>query len=159
MWVGCTRGRQYTLGHDPSMLDPLEDFNYWDFSFDETGREDVVAMIDSIIARRNMPEDLGCSKVTVVTHSTAANQILVAAQDPEAALDTKVGSIVTIAPCLNININEFWLPLRDLASIQAFYASMSQFGITNLFGPDSLDNIAPFCNGGGVYTMICNAYL
>ena len=141
------------------MLDPLEAFEYWDFTFDDIGREDVVAMIDSIIALRNTPEDLGCSKVTVVTHSSGANQILVAAQDPTTALDTKVSKIVTIAPCLNININEFWLPLRDIASVQAFYAAMAQFGITNLFGPDTEAMIEPFCNAGGVYSQICNVYL
>lgn len=125
------------------MLDPLDvpNFNYWDFSFDEIGREDVVAMIDSIIANRNLPEDGGCSKVTVVTHSTGANQILVAAQDPSTGLDIKVGQILTIAPCLNINILDFWLPLKDLASVQAFYTAMAEFGITNLFGPDSMEMI------------------
>lgn len=58
-----------------------------------------------------------------------------------------------------MEINAFWLPVKDIASIQAFYAAMSQFGITNLFGRDSLLEIEPFCNAGGVYTQICNVYL
>ena len=79
VWVGCTRGRAYTMGHDASVLDPdFDAFDYWDYSFYEMGNEDIVSMVDRIIAERNSPDD-GCSKVTIVTHSTGANAVLVAA--------------------------------------------------------------------------------
>ena len=100
VWVGCTRGREYTLGTDETMIDPLT-FDYWDFDSENIGREDIVTMIDTIISSRNKPTD-GCSKVTVVTHGTGANQVLVAASDPGNSLATKVEKIITIAPCLNI---------------------------------------------------------
>ena len=64
-----------------------------------------------------------------------------------------------MAPCLSINIEKFWLPVRDLASIRAFYQALDQFNITDLFGAESMDDISEFCNSGGVNGLICNAYL
>ena len=78
VWVGCTRGRGYTLDFDESKLDPA---NYWEFSYEDIGNEDIVSMVDRIIAERNSPSD-GCSKITIVTHSTGANAVLVAASEP-----------------------------------------------------------------------------
>ena len=63
------------------MLDPLMPFEYWNFSFEEVGREDLNSMVDAIILARNREVE-GCGKVTIVTHSTGANSALVAAQDP-----------------------------------------------------------------------------
>ena len=135
VWVGCTRGRDYTLGYSESSVapDPTQPNDYWNFSFEDIGKEDIVSMVDRIILERNKPDE-GCSKVTLVTHGTGANSALVAAQDAAYSLQTKVGQIMSIAPCLNISLDEFWLPVRDLASIQAFYSALAQYNITNLFG-------------------------
>ena len=75
--------------------------DYWNFTFDEIGREDLNSMIDKIIATRNLPTD-GCSKVTVVAHDSGASQILVAAQDPALGIASKVDKIITVASCLSI---------------------------------------------------------
>lgn len=141
------------------MVDPLT-FDYWNFDFENVGREDIVTMVDTIISSRNRPTE-GCSKVTVVTHSTGANQVLVAASDPGNSLATKVEKIVTIAPCLNIHIEDFWLNVKDLASIAAFYMLLDQFNIDNLFGPTVLTDIEPFCNPPdmGITKAVCEAYL
>ena len=64
-----------------------------------------------------------------------------------------------MAPCLAINIEKFWLPVRDLASIRAFYEALETYEITDLFGPDSTDDVSGFCASGGVNALICNAYL
>ena len=123
MFVAVTRGRAgYTLEHDATKIDSPE--KYWDFSYHDIGNEDILAMVNGIIAMRNSPDD-GCSKVTIVTHSTGANAVLAAASEPSNKLDSKVGMILTIAPCLNIRLEDFWLPVRDLASIEAFYMAMS----------------------------------
>ena len=89
-------------------------------------------MVDHILAQR---AGSLCEKVTLVAHSTATNSALVAASDPTLNLQGRVGHILSIAPCLIINSNTFWLPVRDPPSIAAFYGSLSDFGITNLFGP------------------------
>jgi pimeloyl-ACP methyl ester carboxylesterase len=80
VWIGCTRGRDITLNHatiDKST--PESRFDYWNFSFEDIGREDVSSMVDTIIASRNQTDE--CKKVTIVTHSTGANAALVAATD------------------------------------------------------------------------------
>ena len=74
-------------------------------------------------------------------------------------MSSKVGKIVNLAPCLAINIEDFWLPVRDLASIRAFYEALDSFNITDLFGPTSEGDIADFCNSGGVNGLICLNYL
>ena len=72
VWIACTRGRLYTLGHDTiDRLDPAQVYDYWAFSFEEIGMEDVSSMVDKIIATRNDGES--CHKVTLITHSTGAN--------------------------------------------------------------------------------------
>ena len=114
-------------------------------------------MVDTIIASRNQENE--CNKVTIMTHSTGANATLVAATKGDPQFANKVGKIINLAPCLAINIEKFWLPVRDLASIRAFYEALETFDITNLFGPNSENDISAFCESGGVNTLICNAYL
>ena len=76
VWIGCTRGRSITLGHTSlDLTDEAQAIQYWDFTYDQIGIEDINSMVDLIIADR-----VGnCDKVTLVTHSTAANSSLVAA--------------------------------------------------------------------------------
>ena len=121
------------------------------------GKEDLTTMVDNIIANRNGENQ--CQKVTLVTHSTGANHSLVAATKGDAQFANKVGKIINLAPCLAINIEKFWLPVRDLASIKAFYDALEAYNITDLFGPTSEDDIAEFCNAGGVNGLICQTYL
>lgn len=133
VWIGCTRGRSNTLDHATiDQTDAEGKFNYWNFSFEEVGREDINSMVDNIIADRNQVDE--CNKVTIVTHSTGANSALVAASDSSLQLSSKVGKIINLAPCLSINIEKFWLPVRDLESIKAFYDALDQYNITDLFG-------------------------
>ena len=58
--------------------------DYWNFSFEEIGREDVRSIIDGVVSLRNDGES--CHKVTLITHSTGANEALVAAVDSSAQL-------------------------------------------------------------------------
>ena len=93
VYIACTRGRSYTLGHDTiDRLDPLQMADYWDFSFDEIGREDVRSIVDTVVSLRNDGDS--CHKVTLITHSTGANQALVAAVDDSVQLSEKVGQII-----------------------------------------------------------------
>ena len=111
-------------------------------------------MIDKIIDTRKD----ACSKVTIVTHSSGSNSALVlAAADP--ALQDKVDRIVSLAPCLEAEIDNFWLPLKDLSSIAMFYDLLASNGVYSLFGPNHLSNIAPFCAIDDVTNMICQNFL
>ena len=96
------------------------------------GNEDVNSMVDKIISERYD----SCDKVTLVTHSTAANSALVLASNLEKNISERVSKIVTLAPCLSVNITDFWLPLRDLASIAAFYELIDSYGFYDFFGAD-----------------------
>ena len=112
-------------------------------------------MVDAIIATR-----VGtCEKVQVITHGTGGNATLVAASDPTLNFAQKVGKIVAMAPCIVVNIDEFWLPVRDLASIDAFYASLAEFNINSLFSIGADPNLDAYCNSGGVNTAICLYYI
>jgi len=94
VWLGSTRGRIESNTH--ATRDAAIDAAYWDYDFANIGREDFPAMIDTIIANRNLGTN--CNKVTLVTHSSGANSSLVMATDP--AMADKVGRIVNMAPCL-----------------------------------------------------------
>lgn len=61
VWFGHTRGRLYSKGHDTWVADDaLLRGDYWQYSFEEIGTEDLPAMIDQIIATRPVN---GCQKV------------------------------------------------------------------------------------------------
>ena len=112
-------------------------------------------MVDAIVAHR-----VGtCEKVQIITHGTGGSAALVAASDPDLILADKVGQIVTVAPCMVVNIDEFWLPVRDLASIDAFYASLAEFNINSLFSAGMDPNLESYCSSGGVNSAICDFYI
>lgn len=138
-------------------MDPLQKFDYWNFSFEDMGKEDLTSMVDSVIASRNQQDE--CNKLTIITHSTGANQSLVAATQGDAQFADKVGKIINLAPCLAINVEKFWLPVRDLQSIKAFYAALAAFNITDLFGPNSEADVASFCESGGINGLLCSNYI
>lgn len=94
-----------------------------------------------------------------MTHSSAANSSLVLAVNESKQLSQKVAQIVTLAPCLRINIDNFWLPAKDLASIAAFYSMLDLFNIHSMFGTDMENQISAMCADPGPAGMICNAYL
>lgn len=158
VWIGCTRGREITLGHTTlDLADPVQNLAYWDFSYEEIGMEDITTMVNEIVASRKGNGD--CNKVTIVSHGTGGNSALVAASSSTLNFASKVGKIITIGPCLQVNIDEFWLPVRDLRSIEAFYASLAAFNIYSLFGSGVDANLTAYCNSGSVNTLICNAYI
>ena len=108
-------------------------------------------MVDKVIEQR-----VGqCEKVTLLTHSTAANSVLVAATSDYVQLSARVGKIVNLAPCLQIDTTQFWLPVRDLASIEAFYSMLELSGVHSLFGNINDPILQAFCQSGGVNTAIC----
>ena len=68
------------MGHTSLDLDVDADKqSYWDYSFEEIGNEDLNSMIDKIIAERVE----SCTKVALVTHSSAASSALVLATDQD----------------------------------------------------------------------------
>ena len=86
-------------------------------------------MVDKVISERAE----NCEKVTLLTHSTASSSALVAAVSDEVQLSARVGKIVNLAPCMEIDAKDFWLPVRDLASIEAFYTILKNGGVNSLF--------------------------
>lgn len=156
VWLGNSRGREiYSRSHveyDPD--DPMTEAQFWDYSFEDIGMEDFSTMIDAIIAHR---WDY-CNKVTLVTHSTGANAALVlAASDP--LFSERVERIVTLAPCLLTNLDKFWLPLKDIESVEIFYSYMGMYGVTSLFGPHHNEEVSEFCVANDMTESICAAYL
>ena len=115
-------------------------------------------MVDYVIQKR-----VGyCDKVSLVTHGSSANSSLIAASTESLGLSARVGKIVNLAPCLNVSLNNFWLPVQDLASIAAFYEALKTAGINQLYGPmgDADPNLQAYCNSGdNIAAAICNAYI
>ena len=124
VWIACNRGREYSRTHnnpmlyDPDSENPELRNNYWSFSFEDIGEEDLPAMIDTIIEARST---YACDKVSVMAHGSGANQALIAALRSPRFAD-KVDRITTVAPCLQIEQNNFFLPLKDEISVQMFYS-------------------------------------
>ena len=100
-----------------------------------------------------------CEKVTLVTHSTAANSSLAAASYPNLLLSERVGKIVNLGPCMQINLDNFWLPVRDLTSIAAFYSSLKTAGVNSIFSDISDPDLQSYCTSDSFSTAICNAYI
>ena len=88
--------------------------------------------MDEIIAQRGRST---CSKVSLLTHGTAANSA-VTGLALNATLEPKVQQLLTIGPCLNIELGTFFLPgFSDPGSANAFAAFLDNLGLQNLFGP------------------------
>ena len=153
VWFGVPRGREYSRAH--TTLDADIDDAYWNYSFEEMGFYDIPAMVDTIRDNR-----LGsCSRVAVVGHSSGANATLVAALNP--ALSDKVSRIVNMAPCLNVNFDEFWMDQRDIASVSMLYSYFTLNGICS-FDTASIDTMEAFCanlNNIGLVTYVCNNFI
>ena len=107
VWIASTRGRMGASTHSTliDLTDPLQETQYWDYSFENIGKEDIPAYVDAIIAARAG----ACNKVTLVPHSTGVNAALVAATQVE-GLNTKVGAVSGLAPCFKIGLSQFFMP-------------------------------------------------
>lgn len=108
--------------------DPLTSSAFWDYTFDNIGKEDVPAFIDAVIANRTGD----CNKVQLLTHSSGANSALVAAINA-ASFSEKVSGITSLAPCLCLDLLEFWNPYEDPASINALFQFLLDNNISGLF--------------------------
>lgn len=143
VWIGQTRGREYSTSHKTLIL-PDQDKEFWNYSFDNIGREDIPALVDTVIANRFGPTN--CNKVTLVTHSSGLSASLVGAIKVP-GFSEKVGQINGLAPCIALNLEKFVLPqARDLTSIQAFYNILDMAGMTHLFGPSYAEDVQKLCN-------------
>jgi len=70
----------------------------------------------------------------------------------------KVNRIVSLAPCLRVDLDNFYCPLRELNSIEAFYNFLTAGGLTNLFAVTQAD-LNAFCSIGGTNQSVCDSYL
>jgi len=104
-----------------SSTDPLTSDQYWDYSFEEIGTDDIPAFVDAIIAAR-----VGaCNKVTLIPHSDSVNASLIAASRIT-GLNNKVGGITGLGPCVQLDLDTLFLPFKDTASIKAVYDFMAE---------------------------------
>jgi len=52
VWMGNNRGNRYSLGHvSLNATDPVDEPNYWSFSYEEMGLYDLPAEIDFILEK------------------------------------------------------------------------------------------------------------
>ena len=136
-------------------LDKAVDDSFWDYSFEEIGMFDIPAMVDTVRANRPM----SCSRVALVGHSSGANATLVSALDP--TMSDKVSRIVNLAPCLQINYDNFWMDQRDIASVSMLYNYFQLNGICS-FDDTQISTVEDFCmnpNNLGLVTFCCSSYL
>ena len=54
----------------------------------------------------------------------------------EPTMADKVGKLVTLAPCLNINTGAFPMKEGDLPGYYAVYGIFESYGIKTFFGPE-----------------------
>ena len=89
-----------------------DDAQFWDWTFEDVGREDVPRLAEFIIDER---KDDTCAKVTVVTHSTGVSEVITAALS-DTTFSSRVDRVVALAPCTFLNLNNFELPIGDRPS-------------------------------------------
>ena len=157
VWIGCPRGRKYTETN--SNLDrsvPEDEAKFWDYTYAEIGSDDIQTMITTIIEERF---DRDCSKVAVLTHSTAANSALTAASMDTEFWSQRVSAIISLAPCFMVDLQQYWLPVRDLASVDAFYVTILSSGVYSLFGEEMESDLTSYCSQGPQQQAICQHYL
>ena len=122
---------------------PEDEEKFWDYTYAEIGSDDIQTMISTIIEERF---DRECSKVAVLTHSTAANSALAAASLDAEFWSQRVSAIISLAPCFMIDLQSYWLPVRDLTSVDAFYVTMLTSGVYSLFGKEMESDLADYCS-------------
>lgn len=71
----------------------------------------------------------------MIAHSTGASETLVAAANVS-NFNAKVGAIAAVGPCLMVDAEKNWLPLKDIESVEAIFEIIKT--LPSLFGPDHL---------------------
>ena len=151
VWISQDRGQPGSNTHTAlSLLDPIQKAEYWNYTFHEIGTEDIPAMVDKIIAER--PGN--CAKVTLIPHSSGVNAAMVAALKVPGLAD-KVGHVNAMGPCINVNIDEWFLEMRDTESIKMVYELLASLNVTTLFGPGYYEEIEPICQTPGIGPALC----
>lgn len=149
VWLTMGRGRQYSRTHlwlDPDSLDLAVRDLYWDYTFEDVGREDIPKFIDTILANRKLGD---CNQVTVMPHGTGVNETLIAAINM-ADFNDKVKKIVGLAPCLDVSTNSMVIDSNEPNTVVTLYALFKSYGISNIFAADYMKNLQAMCDEGGV---------
>ena len=139
-----------TLGKD----DPVTGSQYWDYSFQKIGEEDVPAYVDAIVAARGGAD---CSKVTIVPHSTAVDATMVAALT-NGFLADKVDQVASVGPCFKLGQN-YWIAGRDFTTIEAYKTFLDLWSINYLFSPDHDTLVSNACANATGMEPVCQAVL
>lgn len=156
MWIGQTRGREFSSTHKTLIL-PDQEAQYWNYSFEEIGTDDIPALVNGVIANRVGAGK--CNKVSLLAHSSGLSAALVAGIKGGTGLTDRVGQINGVAPCIKLNLSKFVLPdVRDLTSVQAFYDILGRAGMTNLFGPQYATDIQKVCDLPTFGAWLCDNY-
>ena len=154
VWMTSSRGRQFSDTHVLwSKDDPATLQNYWNYSFEKIGLNDIEAFVDKIIEVRGA--DL-CDKVTMVPHGTGFSEDLVAAARV-AGIANKVGQITSLAPCLDINTSEFAVGTGEMPTMEAVYGRLSTLPIYPAGISDPV--LEAFCDFDAANTFICNTII
>ena len=70
----------------------------------------------------------------MVTHSTASSEMIVAGLS-DSTLGSRIDRVVSLAPCMFLDLLNFELPIGDRPSAEALFGILAQYDINTLFGP------------------------
>jgi hypothetical protein len=96
VWIGCRRG---DLPADRTNVDKVANADvFWDFDYSTIGLIDIPAMVADIMKVRK-ENVLPCEKVQILTHSSAATELLVTLTDYPTSSELWIGQAVNLTPC------------------------------------------------------------
>jgi len=113
VFIACRRGQGIEAGSNPNSL---SDEDFFDFTTQEVGEEDIKSFMEKINGVRN-DGALACKQTAIITGQLSVQEVLSAAVAYPTDFNTFVSNVLTRAPCLDTNLDTVGeSPLRALTS-------------------------------------------
>ena len=124
VWMNNSRGNRYSRHH--SFIDPDQDKQFWDYSFEEMAKYDQPALFNFVL------EKTGCSKVTYIGHSQGTTQMFCALSENFDFFKERMNLFIALAPVVKLDScsSGLILKIKDNAHLENFLIGNEIFEIT-----------------------------
>ena len=150
VWLGNSRGTEFSMRH--TTLDPKNDPEFWNFTWEDMGKYDLPAMIDKV------KKHSGFEKIHYIGYSQGAAQMLSALSHKEYGLQDSILKFIALSPCVMFDTdfrgNDAWM------SEQYFISGLYKFpsyGVHAFKGPNWEQDIVTICEE--FRPEVCDEYI
>ena len=95
VWMNNSRGNRYSRHH--SFIDPDNDKNFWDYSFEEMAKYDQPALFNYVLGKT------GALKVTYIGHSQGTTQMFCALSENFDFFSERINLFIALAPVVKLD--------------------------------------------------------